>query len=216
MKWIIDSREQSQTLFESIETLAIEKDFDWSVELLDCGDILIDDAIIIERKEASDFISSIIDHRLTEQCKRMKIQYPDKKKYVIVEGDLFATGRAIHPHAILAKLVSIIEKYEVNLIQVQNEWQTIYTSWVIANRVENKETLGSHNGLIKMLNFPPFVRMLYQIEGLGEEKCVLISNYYNNSFAEFYNTVSIKELKQFPKIGDMLAKRILDFFEIKR
>jgi len=77
---IIDTRER-----KLMKILDEKKDIlNYTVEQLDIADIIISDDVAIERKEGSDFVSSIMDNRLFEQMMRLKETYA--KPILILEG----------------------------------------------------------------------------------------------------------------------------------
>lgn len=72
---------------------------------LDCGDYVLGDGVVVERKSATDFILSIVDKSLPEKVGKLKAQYA--RPVYIVEGDLFNMRfhqKAFDVHAALAYL----------------------------------------------------------------------------------------------------------------
>ncbi len=69
---IIDNRERK------LMALLEEKhpNIEFEAKQLDIADIVITEDVAIERKEGFDFVSSIMDNRLFEQCFRLKETYP--------------------------------------------------------------------------------------------------------------------------------------------
>jgi ERCC4-type nuclease len=88
-KITIDDREKhadgSASLTAEFDRLGIP----YTLSRLKCGDILIEnidtkDICVIERKEVSDYCSSIIDGRLNQEIMRMNEHY--SKSFLIIEG----------------------------------------------------------------------------------------------------------------------------------
>lgn len=72
---------------------------------LDCGDYVLGDGVVVERKSATDFILSIVDKSLPEKVGKLKAQYA--RPVYIVEGDLFNMRfhqKAFDVHGALAYL----------------------------------------------------------------------------------------------------------------
>ncbi|MEO8211435.1 MAG: ERCC4 domain-containing protein, partial [bacterium] len=55
-----------------------------SFSSLSTGDYIINDQIIVERKTAEDFIQSIMDNRLFEQCSKLKKD--SRRVLILMEG----------------------------------------------------------------------------------------------------------------------------------
>ena len=95
------------------------------------GDYVFGD-VCIERKEINDFCSSIIDGRLTSQIEKMKKKY--KYVYILVSGSIKNRTSAIKEHCILGKIASILVKYNVPIIIVEDDFQLIYLMKCIFER----------------------------------------------------------------------------------
>jgi Fanconi anemia group M protein len=78
-------------------------------EELPIGDFVLSDEVCVERKEATDFVNSIMDRRIFGQVASMKASF--LRPVVIIEGDVFNTRSAISKEALLGALswLSVIE-----------------------------------------------------------------------------------------------------------
>jgi len=105
---------------------------------LPVGDIIIADNVCIERKEATDFVQSILDRRLFSQIAQMKASY--ERSYIIIEGDPFSTYSAISPDAIRGALswMTVIEG--IPLVQTEDVRDT--ADWIIVMTRHAQEGLG--------------------------------------------------------------------------
>lgn len=99
-------------------------------EKLPTADVLIADEIAVERKEANDFIRSIIDGRIFDQIERMKESYP--QAVVIVEGRLESN---LHPNAVKGAFCSIAIDRGVPVLWSEDEADTAAYIAVIAKRL---------------------------------------------------------------------------------
>lgn len=120
-KIIIDYREKNSLVASSLVRLGFEIEF----RELKIGDYVVKDTII-ERKTISDFHSSMINKRLTNQIQELK-QY--ENKLLIIEGienkELYnekETG--IHSNAIRGFLLSITLKHKIPIILSKNPYDT--------------------------------------------------------------------------------------------
>ncbi|MEK6819664.1 MAG: ERCC4 domain-containing protein, partial [Nanoarchaeota archaeon] len=111
-KIIVDYREKNSLVSSVLVNLGVEIEF----KNLKVGDYIVNE-VAVERKTVSDFISSMINKRLSNQLEELQ-QY--KKKLLIVEGideqELYSDSEertGMHPNAIRGFLLSILLKYNV-------------------------------------------------------------------------------------------------------
>lgn len=91
----VDSRESRSGIPNKLGTISgVTVD---QVELV-AGDYLIAPGVAVERKSATDFISSVMEGRLFDQLARILIEH--ERAIVLVEGSLYETRSAISPEAI--------------------------------------------------------------------------------------------------------------------
>jgi len=205
----VDTREQSTDLWDAFDLLSIDKGFTFERTFLKVGDVACGD-IVIERKEASDFVSSIMDGRLKEQSAKMCLNY--EYKYLIVEGSPFRVKSNIHPNAILGQMTSLVTKYNIRLIFVEDTYQFAYVCHSIVQKhiAEQMFNPAEHDKLFyKVKDEDIVVAMVQQIPNLGYEKAKLVAKKYNNSLKDLVNNVSTEGLLQIDGIGDITAKNIL-------
>lgn len=133
---IIDNREQKlkAILDKKKDTITYES------KQLDIADIVISSEVAIERKEGSDFVSSIIDNRLFEQLLRLKDTY--EYPILILEGlnnDVFEkTGMKIS--SIYGALSFISYKLGISVIPTRNIDDTAIVVERIAYREQVKDS----------------------------------------------------------------------------
>lgn len=91
----VDSRESRSGIPNKLGTIpGVTVD---QVELV-AGDYLIAPGVAVERKSATDFITSVMEGRLFDQLARILIEHD--RAIVLVEGSLYETRSAIGPEAI--------------------------------------------------------------------------------------------------------------------
>jgi Fanconi anemia group M protein len=102
----IDMREQRSGLTQRLENSEIV-----TVQYADLavGDFLLSNDVVVERKEATDFLLSVFDQRLFSQVAHMKATY--LRPIILIEGDIFKTRSAVTPNALRGALswMSVIE-----------------------------------------------------------------------------------------------------------
>jgi Fanconi anemia group M protein len=127
----IDYREKETLVFEHLKsTDALIKTAN-----LDIGDYVVSQRVAIERKNASDFIKSIIDGRIFQQAKKLKENY--EKPIIIVEGMYF--NRNISRNALKATIATLILDFGIPIIQTMNEKDTADTIYWLAKREQTEK-----------------------------------------------------------------------------
>ncbi len=137
---IVDSREY-RTAEEVVKRLrrlgatVIQK-------MLDVGDYVVSDKVVIERKRASDFISSIVDGRLFEQAK--KLADSCSRPVLILEGNLWSATRYrnVHVHAVLGALLTLALKFNVLVLLSRDPEMTAFYIYDLARLEQEKEKRG--------------------------------------------------------------------------
>ena len=109
---VCDTRENPQ-MTKSLSRIA-----DVSTAMLGAADYVIGDRIGIERKEASDFVRSLIDGRLFEQVKELKRHY--EVPLLLIEGSPYATTHDISPKAIRNAILAIMVDFGVGILTTED------------------------------------------------------------------------------------------------
>ncbi|MHA1205049.1 MAG: DEAD/DEAH box helicase [Candidatus Heimdallarchaeaceae archaeon] len=134
---IVDSREKNSTIVKHL----INKGVSISFSKLDFGDYVCSDHVIIERKEKSDFINSIMDKRLFSQVKQLVEVCSNP--IIILEGDFSIFKTSLHPHATAGAIASIATDFKIPIIYTNNQEETAEILYAIAKReqIERKRSI---------------------------------------------------------------------------
>lgn len=81
---------------------------------LDIGDFIVSDRTVVERKEAEDFVASIIDDRLFPQLQAMSDEFD--RPVLLIEGTDLYRHRDVHPNAIRGALSSIALEFDIPIM----------------------------------------------------------------------------------------------------
>lgn len=148
----------------------------YETKQLDIADIVITQDVAIERKEGSDFISSIMDNRLFEQLLRLKDTYP--YPILILEGlnDKVIDRTGMKISSIYGALSMVSYKLGISVIPTRNIEDTAIVIERVAYREQVKDDLPvlSRNAPKSMSKAE---RRIYIIEGLvdiGPKKAKLL------------------------------------------
>ena len=109
---IADQRERGKIIktLEQIAGVSVE------TQALDCGDYVLGNGVVVERKSATDFILSVVDGSLVDKANKLKAGY-ERPVYIVESGerDLFVPRfhqKAFDVHTALAYL-SVLHRIPV-------------------------------------------------------------------------------------------------------
>jgi ERCC4-type nuclease len=139
-KIFIDYREKKSMVASELIKLGYEVEF---LELK-VGDYLVNN-IAIERKTVSDFISSMINKRLSKQLEELQ-QYENKLLLIegIEEHELYSdNSEGMNANAIRGFLLSILLKHKIPIIFTKNTEDTAKFIDVLARKKEVESSLNA-------------------------------------------------------------------------
>jgi Fanconi anemia group M protein len=108
-----DSREGNSRVLRELTKLGVEIE----IKTMAVADYQITDELGIERKTASDFVSSIADKRLYKQAKEMVEEF--EKPVIILEGDNLYSG-FMNPNAIRGALAAVAVDFGIPIIPTRS------------------------------------------------------------------------------------------------
>lgn len=130
---VADHREKNSLVISELISRKVQVNF----EHLEVADFLVKDTAI-ERKTVSDFLSSMMNRRLSEQLINLQ-QY--ESRLLIIEGideqelyNLKYDGEGMNPNAIRGFLLDIVLKYQVPIIFTKNYEDTAIFLVVLAKK----------------------------------------------------------------------------------
>ena len=127
----MDDREPTLQLLADI----IDSNIEFDRKRLKVGDYIYKN-IMVERKQIDDFCSSILDGRIETQVEKMK--KTEKECYVIVVGNIKDRKSNINENCILGKMVSLVQKHNIKLLQCESEFQFLYILKNLCNKYDEK------------------------------------------------------------------------------
>ena len=173
---------------------------------LTVGDFLVSERVVIERKSANDFVSSIIDGRLFEQAQSLVENF--RNPVILIEGEDLYSVRNVHPNAIRGALAALAVDFHIPIIWSSGVEDSAAIITVLAKREQeekkqnvrlrgDKKTMADSDQQEFLVGGLPGVGGLLAKDLLKEFKSV-----------EGVFTAGEKELKRVGKIGDKKAKEI--------
>jgi len=181
-----------------------------NMDALVIGDFVCSDRVVVERKESSDFISSIIDGRLFEQAHHMRDHF--EKPVFIIEG---ISDRDISVNALKAAIATLATQYNASVLNTKNPKDTALTIFWLAKKEQQdaKRELS-----VRVGKKPKDERRLQEeivcgLPGVGPEISKRLLQQFGSVSAVF--GAGEDELKKVKGIGDKLAARIRKIAEKK-
>lgn len=178
---------------------------------LSCGDYLVDEDFVVERKAAVDFIASIMDRRLFEQSAKMKGDYGNVA--FIIEGNLNAVRSKMSPDAVrgaISYLVAIQGASVVNTATPAESAALLYDlarhrqeglAYQVALRAGKPKDLRTQAQFL-VEGFP----------GIGPGSAIALLNHFGTIRAIL--SASEQDLRQVPGIGPKAAKQIHEILDV--
>jgi len=212
----IDSREQSR--IKSATKYFEEQGVEVSVEELEIGDYIFcdgNDEVCFEFKLISDFISSIQDGRVFNQCISQSENF--NHHFCVIHGDLATRSKCIamtknYRQVTVFQYISAIcsiNRYST-VIQVSSPFinESYYTMMTQAKKcLQNKPIVKKFPRKDKntAFNF-----LCYTIYGINYKKAQAIVEHYNLKTLTDIQKLTIEKLVKVDGIGEHTAKRIIE------
>ncbi len=138
---IADNREKKS----GIPDLLAAKNVDVIMRQLFVGDYMINDEIVIERKTSGDFVQSIINGHLFDQCARLRKS--GAVPLIIVEGNPFKTRHNISPEAIKGALLSVSLSWQIPVIRSSGKEDTARLMIMASQKYDNPPVFIRRKGI---------------------------------------------------------------------
>jgi len=203
IKIIVDSREGNSQV---VKELSLMPNVKLELTNLDCGDFVVSDRVGIERKEAKDFVTSIIDGRLFKQIKDLSSVYP--KPILLIEGfDIFAVS-GVNPNAIRGALASIVTDFNIPIIWSRNGKESALLIYAIANREQRelKRCVVIRSTKAPLLTYEIQEYILAGIPFIDRRRAKALLMHFK-TLQNIFNAPE-EELANIPGIGPKIAKKI--------
>ena len=171
---------------------------------LEVGDYILSDRAAVERKEVSDFLTSMMDGHLFNQLRKLKVY---QNPILIIEGDGLFTTRNISEEAIFGALSAIVMGLGINIIMCKDSLETARFLVAGSKREANKGRIIKLRG--DKTSMALRERQQYILEGLPNISAKLAQRLLTHfRSVKAVMNASEEELREVRGIGDMLAKAI--------
>ncbi|MCD6476711.1 MAG: hypothetical protein J7K26_00905 [Candidatus Aenigmarchaeota archaeon] len=195
----IDKRENND-----IEKYFYQYEVEIQKKMLICGDFLLSDRVVIERKTTNDFINSIIDKRIFNQLKEMKENF--EKPLLIIEGNSLY-GR-LQPNIIRGVLAAITIDLQIPIIWTKDMAETAGMIYWIARReqfdMKREIPLRGKKSKLSLSEQQEF--LIHGLPNISIKRSKDLLKYFKTPEKVF--KASEKELLKVKGIGKGIAKKI--------
>ncbi len=197
-----DTREQNSRV---VPLLASYPDVRLEFSALPSADYILSDAVAVERKEARDFASSIMDRRLFGQAAKLKVEF--ERPILLIEGDLTKIRSAISLDALRGAVSFLVVLEGITVLQVSTAEESAALLRTMARHAQ--EGLGYQVNLREPRPKAASLYAEYLVEGLprvGRRRAQQLLRYFGTPAAIM--RASAEELGRVPGIGPKSARQI--------
>jgi len=205
---IVDERERKSGIPDLLKSIGINIE----IKTLPIGDYIVAPETVIERKSLSDFVSSVFDGRLFDQCSRLKehFQHP----IILIEGNLDEIDEITeNPFIFYGTISRIALDFKIPIIPTPN---ASHTAKLLVSMCSHKEsTTGPFLKKIKKSNDLQKQQLsaLCSLPGIGEKLAVRMLEKFGSPLRVLNATPS--ELSKINGLGQARAKKIRHMLETK-
>ncbi|HKC78834.1 MAG TPA: ERCC4 domain-containing protein [Nitrosopumilaceae archaeon] len=201
LRIIVDEREKKSGIPDLLRAVGV------NIELknLSVGDYIVAPETIIERKSIQDFISSVFDGRLFDQCNRLKEHF--EHPVILMEGNVDQIEELTeNPLVFYGAISSVILDFKIPIIPTPNASHTAKLLIAMCTRQENKKgpflkKIKKSDNLQKQQ-----LSVLCSLPGVGEK----LATRMLERFGSPTNTLkaSYTELSKIKGMGESRAQKI--------
>jgi len=196
-----DTREASS----GIEDYFAQYECEVQRKLLVCGDYILSDRIVIEKKTLQDFVKSIMDKRLFSQLKNMRENF--EKPILIIEGEGSLYG-PLNPNVIRGALAAIAVDLGIPIIWTKDTADTAGIIYWIAKReqIDEKREVSLINKKSPETVEEQQEFLLAGLPDISLTRSKELLKHFKKPSKVF--NASVEDLKKVKGIGDKIAKNV--------
>ena len=200
-RFVIDDRERKSGIPELIKKIGINVE----IKTLQVGDYIVSPETVVERKSIQDFMSSIFDGRLFDQCNRLKenFQFP----IILLEGNVDEIEDIMeNPFVFYGAMSTIVIDFKIPIIPTPNASDTAKLLVAMCSRKES--TNGHYLKKIKKSTDieKQQLSVLSSLPGVGEKTAIRMLEKFGTPLQVF--GASVTDLSKVSGLGNERAKKI--------
>lgn len=208
LRIIIDEREKKSGIPKLLTAIGVNVE----VKTLPIGDYIVSHETVVERKTIKDFVSSIFDGRLFDQCSRLKENY--QFPIIILEGNVDEVDSITENSLIFyGALSTIAVDFKIPIIPTPN---ASHTAKLLISLCSRKESI--KGPLLKKIKKSNDIQkqqlsILCSMPGVGEKLAIRMLEKFGSPLRVL--SASSVDLAKIPGLGEIRAKKIKKMLEQK-
>ena len=208
LRIVTDERERKSGIPKLLNAIGVNVE----IKTLPIGDYIVSHETVVERKSVSDFISSIFDGRLFDQCNRLKehFQFP----IILLEGNVDEIESITeNPLVFYGALSTIAIDFKIPIIPTPN---ASHTAKLLVSLSSRKESI--KGPLLKKIRKSNDIQkqqlsVLCSLPGVGEKTAIRLLEKFGSPLKVL--SASTKDLSKISGLGESRAKKIKKMLERK-
>ena len=205
---VVDERERKSGIPKLLQAIGVNVE----VKTLPIGDYIVSHETVVERKSIHDFISSIFDGRLFDQCNRLKEHF--KFPIILLEGNVDEIESITeNPLVFYGALSTIAVDFKIPVIPTPN---ASHTAKLLVSLSSRKESI--KGPLLKKIKKSNDIQkqqliVLCSLPGIGEKTAIRMLEKFGTPLKALSS--STKDLAKIPGVGESRAKKIKKMLQEK-
>ena len=205
---VIDERERKSGIPKLLRAIGVNVE----VKTLPIGDYIVSHETVVERKSIHDFISSIFDGRLFDQCNRLKEHF--KFPIILLEGNVDEIESITeNPLVFYGALSTIAVDFKIPVIPTPN---ASHTAKLLVSLSSRKESI--KGPLLKKIKKSNNIQkqqliVLCSLPGIGEKTAIRMLEKFGTPLKALSS--STKDLAKITGLGESRAKKIKKMLQEK-
>ena len=205
---VIDERERKSGIPKLLRAIGVNVE----VKTLPIGDYIVSHETVVERKSIHDFISSIFDGRLFDQCNRLKEHF--KFPIILLEENVDEIESITeNPLVFYGALSTIAVDFKIPVIPTPN---ASHTAKLLVSLSSRKESI--KGPLLKKIKKSNDIQkqqliVLCSLPGIGEKTAIRMLEKFGTPLKALSS--STKDLAKIPGLGELRAKKIKKMLQEK-
>jgi DNA excision repair protein ERCC-4 len=119
LRMVVDERERKSGIPDLLKKVGVKVE----MKNLPVGDYIVASETVVERKSVYDFVSSVFDGRLFDQCNRLKEHYENPA--IVIEGDIDEIDKITeNPLVFYGAISSVVLDFKIPVVPTPNASHT--------------------------------------------------------------------------------------------
>jgi DNA excision repair protein ERCC-4 len=206
MRMVIDEREKKSGIPDLLKEIGVKVE----MKSLPIGDYIVASETVVERKSVHDFISSVFDGRLFDQCNRLKEHF--EHPAIIIEGDIGEINQITeNPLVFYGAVSSVALDFKIPVLPTPNASNT--AKLLIAMCARQGKTKGPFLKKIRKSGniHNQQLSVLCSLPGVGEKLASRMLEKFGSPSNSF--SASITELSKIEGMGESRAQKIRNLLD---